>query len=354
MQVSSRYTLTIASIVAVTTLALFNNCGQVKFSSTPNANQQSPSAQGTTTPTTSNNGGGTTSTPPPPVVCNPFGGGGSATSTEGLEANDVYYVDQSQIPPVQANDSSWSWNSTYISNAIQNSVENLLNPVNIVTASGAPLILSSAVNLFLPDINYPDMYFTQGFVNAANGQALQDASGNTLTSYFGFRLKSNFVAGNWAPGDYQIAILSDDGSILTMTGAASDGSNFVINDDGFHSMQMACSTQTIHVTANSEFPLTFDYMQGPPITIGMIMLYRPVSVAGTAQDPLCGQGGGSDSYFFLDHNGSTPINPSEPQAPYLQLTGPFNPSTGSGGWTPVEANHFVLPSNNTNPCAGTD
>ena len=307
MQISTRYTLIISAAIAVTTLAVFNNCGQVKFNSANNtANEQTtppPTAQGNpSTPT------------PPPVVCSPFGGSGTAAANQGLEAQNVYYVDQTQIP---SGDSA----STYIANEIQNSVENLLNPAGITTSSGAPLILSTAVNIFLPDINYPDMYFTEGFVNAATGQALQDQNGNTLTSYFGFRLRSQFVAGNWPAGDYQIAVLSDDGSILTMTGGASDGSDFAINDDGFHSMRMGCSTQTVHITSTSNIPLTFDYMQGPPVTIGMILLYRPVSIAGTAQDPLCGQGGGDDSYFFLDHNGSTPLNPSVPQPPYQQLTG---------------------------------
>ena len=274
-----------------------------------------------------------------PVVCNPFGGstatpaGGSApASTQGLIADGVNYVDTTKLASGQ----------TPLS-VVNNSVEGFFDPTNLeVGHFDAKMILS--------DLNFPNMYFSTGFTDSS-GHSLTDASGQLLIQYFAFRAKSDFVSGKWAPGDYQIAILSDDGSQLTMTGGQANGSDLLINNDGAHSLRMGCTQSVLHISANSQIPLTFDYFQGPPITIGFLMLYRPVAVAGTMQEPLCGQGGSGDSYFFLDHTSQNqPISPPLAQAPYLQLVGAFNATSGSGGWQVVEAEHFILPGNMQNTC----
>ncbi len=65
MQVSARYTLVISATIAITTLVVFNNCGQVKFNSASTANEQSPAAQGNpSTPPTTPVTPPTTPTPP--------------------------------------------------------------------------------------------------------------------------------------------------------------------------------------------------------------------------------------------------------------------------------------------------
>lgn len=265
------------------------------------------------------------------TICNPFGGT-TASSTGGLVANGVYYVNVDSLPA-----------GTDPLSVVNNSVEGFFNANN-------PNIGYFSQNVLLSDIDLPDTYFTQGFTDS-NGHQLVTSSGTPLIQYFALRLQSTFVQANWAAGDYQIATLSDDGNILTMTGGQATGSDFVISNDGAHSMQMGCTANTLHVTANSSIPLTFDWFQGPPISLGFIMLYRPVAVVGTAQDPFGGKGGNSDTFFFLDHDSNNnAISPSIAQAPYQQLIAAFNSSTGSGGWTVVEPGHFVLPGNTQNPC----
>jgi len=279
----------------------------------------SPSVIPTPTPSPSSN----------PVVCNPFGGS-SGSSGMGLITNGVYYVDVASLPSGTSPDAD-----------INNSVLNLLN-------AKTPYVDYANVDVYLSQINYPSMYFTDGFTDSS-GDTLKDSTGATLIQYFGFQAKSVFVPGDWAPGDYEIAVLSDDGSILTMTGGQADGSDLVINNDGAHALTMGCTTEVLHVTANSQIPMTFDYFQGPPVTIGMIMMYRPVSVSGTAQDPLCGKGG--DPYYFQDHDANGPINPATPLAPYQQLVGAFGAqAAGSGGWKVVEPNHFQLPAGTQPAC----
>lgn len=264
----------------------------------------------------------------PPPVCDPFGGNGGAAG-QGLLASGVYYVKNS-LPAGMTP-----------SQVINGHVENFF--------SGNTNIGFVNSNIFLSAIDFPNMYFSQGFTDN-KGNTLKTSDGTTLVEYFGIRAQSDFVMGSWAPGDYQIGILSDDGSILTMTAGAADGTDFVINNDGDHSLVMGCTSKVLHMTANSKISMNFDYYQGPRITIGLMMLYRPVSLAGTSREPLCGSGSGADAYYFLDHdnngNAVTPI----PQPPYLQLTGSYQTSTGTGGWKVVEPEHFKLPGSVQNPC----
>jgi len=267
-------------------------------------------------------------------VCNPFGGQ-SSTPGQGLVAQGVYYINPADVTAAR------KANADPI-NYVNNSVENFFD-----VANNSKLGIVNA-NLFLNNIGFPNMYFTKGFVDS-KGSALKAADGTQLDEYFAFRAKSTFVLGSWPAGDYQIATMTDDGSILTMTGGNADGSDLKIMNDGNHSLRMMCAHTTLHISANSQIPLTFDYFQGPRVTIGLMMMYRPVAMAGTTVDPLCGQGGQSDTYFFNDHdNNNNAVVPSVPQAPYMQASGGFVPSNGTGGWKVVEAEHFTLSSTVTN------
>jgi len=276
----------------------YNNCGQVQFSPA----QSSNAAAGIG-----------------PTSCNPFGG--VTTPGQGLLAKGIYYVEQSQLPAGEDPDT-----------VISNSVLNFFTP--------NPLIGVNNINIVLPYINFPAMYFSQGFSDGS-GTAVTDSAGNVLTSYFGFSATSTFVPGSLPPGDYQIASLTDDGSVLTIKGGQANGSDFVISNDGTHSMQMGCTTSLLHVTANSSYPLTFDYFQGPPITIGLMLMYRPVPT-GNTQDSLCGKGAQSDSYFFLDHDANNNPITSIPQAPYNQLL--------ADGWQPLEGSNYQLPASAQTAC----
>ena len=192
--------------------------------------------------------------------------------------------------------------------------------------------------VFLSDLIIPTRFFKSGFSDKSNNPVTAN-DGSPLVRDFSLHATSVFVLGNWAPGDYQLAMLSDDGSIFSLKGGQANGSDFVINNDGVHATQLGCTTNILHITADSKFPLTIDYYQGPPTSIGMILLARPLS-PGNPQDEQCGRGGNDDAYFFFDQ--AYPVPPTE-QQPYIDVK--------MRGWVPVDGSHFELPSGVTNPCS---
>lgn len=305
----------IKTSVYVLTMALLANCSGVKFSAAQNAS--------------SDTGVGGT-----PTVCNPFGSsGGQGQAANGLVANQIRYLGADQI-----NSNNDPIPSINVFNDLWNVADGIFN-----------------VNVFLSQINTPNTYFTEGF--SANGSAPMTAGvgGATLIQYFGFQLKSTFVLGNLAPGPYQLAVLSDDGSNLTISGGLANGGDFVINNDGTHPLLMGCYNRDtpsappiLNLTsATTQFPLEFDYFQGPRVTIGLMLLYRPMP-PGNPADAQCGQGAQGDGYFFEDNDGNgNPISPSIPTAAYNSLL------TEQYPWTVVPAINYVLPSSNpVNPCGG--
>lgn len=63
-------------------------------------------------------------------------------------------------------------------------------------------------------------------------------------------------------GDYQIALLADDGAVLQ---ASDTGAGFttLIDNDGTHPTKMACASRTVHMSRDSRIPIKLDYYQGP-------------------------------------------------------------------------------------------
>ena len=338
----------------LTFIAGYSNCSQVEFSGTPNNGLNNVDGAGS-----------------PPPVCNPFGGSGA-----GLVANGINYISLTPSTTSSGNSyevtytlnqgnatlaqSQYNGSTGLLSDSpmdiIQNSVEEFFDSTN-------PYISTANNQVFLSDLNFPDIYFTNGF--APEGGTPLQANGQTLIQFFSMRFQSIF-APIWKPGTYQIATLTDDGSILTLQGAGASGNNLVINNDGGHSMVMGCTETTLTIPASGQvsYPLTFDYFQGPPVTIGLIMLYRPVPPDG-GLDPLCARIDGTnsktvyptedkDNYFFQD----SATNPTVAEAPYNQLVGPLSPTScavppcaDTGRWAPVEPANYNLPPNVQNPCA---
>jgi hypothetical protein len=194
-------------------------------------------------------------------------------------------------------------------------------------------------NVFLSSVNVPTRDFTEGFSDNSGGVLLQ-TDGTTLIQYFALQLQSVLVLGHLNPGKYQLAVLSDDGSILTVkggvAGANGSSSDLVINNDGAHSNLLGCNALPVTLSANSAFPLTLQYYQGPPVSIAAMVLYRQAP-SDNSLDPDCGIGKGDDYYF------SRATNPSTPLAPYQALQ--------ARGWSPLPAANYELPGATVNPCA---
>lgn len=191
------------------------------------------------------------------------------------------------------------------------------------------------VDVYFNQLFVPTRPFDRGFVTRS-GNVIQTADGTTLYEWFGMRFKSELqLAADDVAGDYQVAILSDDGSVMTVGSGASQ--SVLVDNDGWHPTQMGCATIPIHLNQGEVLPFQLDYFQGPRYHISLVMMWRPWPTrAQDVMDPLCGRNGNS-MYFNYQ------TDPPTPTANYNALL--------ARGWRVVTPEHFLLPRPETsNPC----
>lgn len=187
--------------------------------------------------------------------------------------------------------------------------------------------------LFIPTRNYNTPFVTE------SGQTILNADGQPFYEYFGVQFESQLtLAPGQQPGWYQMATLSDDGSIISQIN--SDGSlTTIVNDDGTHPTRMGCGQQAVYLDGTHPVPIQVDWYQGPRYQIALVVLMRPLPAGAlptdTASDPQCGQEG---NYMYFD-----PDNSSAPSDTYLSLL--------TRGWTPLDNANYLFPAQATNPCA---
>lgn len=185
--------------------------------------------------------------------------------------------------------------------------------------------------LFFTDMNVPTRRFTEGFSTQTTGVLVDDTK-NKLIEYFGIKFESTLQLGeNDEEGDYELALLSDDGTRLKIKDPATDSWREIINNDGDHPTRMGCASEVIRMTRRTQIPIEAIYYQGPREHIANVLMWRKSSTAG--KDSLCGANG--NNYFFNPDKGSIPLKP------YNDLL--------ARGWKPVAPQNLWL--NNTyNPC----
>lgn len=200
-------------------------------------------------------------------------------------------------------------------------------------------LTKSTQNVFFSNINVPTQLFTKGFRTETNG-LLKDDSGNLLIEDFGLKMKTTIRLSPDDPeGVYEFAILSDDGSIMSVK----DGDVWkqIINNDGIHETRLGCSNTRIHMKRDSALQAEILYYQGPRFHVADVLLWRkvPTDKKGRAlagRDPKCGHAG-TNYWFDPKHN-------SRPKAQYLHLT-------NRRGWKVVGSQNFYLPQEEShNPC----
>lgn len=193
--------------------------------------------------------------------------------------------------------------------------------------------VSSGQDLFFTDLNVPTRLFSLGFPTES-GSIVKDDAGNNLFEYFALRFEGGLrLAPDESDGDYQLALLSDDGAIWSVAPSDSDTYQVVVNDDGDHPTQLGCG-QTIHMTSDTQLKMRLDYYQGPRYHISIIPMWRKVTSDAVAET-RCGQNG-NDLYFDYNHD-------SAPQPAYKELL--------SRGWHPLVAANYVVPQDaGYNPC----
>jgi hypothetical protein len=245
------------------------------------------------------------------TVCDPFGGGGTVTKNSGIEAELTYLPSNSPV----------------------------ISAGNLSTASfapGATDVVQSPVRLILSQLAVSTRPFTEGFSAKDSGEKLTDLDGNILDEYFSVRGTSSIKLGAGdAEGDYEMALLSDDGSILDLDTASTGSYERWINSDGTHGNGFTCASKTLHLTNGLEVPMRLNYYQGPRVRIALMLLWR---LKNASAEPECGSFRG-DTYFFTP----TASDPSVPTANYNAVL--------SRGWKPLAPGNFALPDSKTNPCA---
>lgn len=194
--------------------------------------------------------------------------------------------------------------------------------------------------IFLSDMNVPTRLFTEGFASS-NGSFLKDDLGEKLIEYFGLKMKTNLILTDLDPaGDYELALLSDDGTTLTLKSGTGDAADEkLIDNDGDHPTRMGCSTRTINMRQRVMVPIEVTFYQGPRYHIANVLMWRKIDKAGT--DALCSQSG--NGLFY---------NPDQNSAKQQAVK-----DLESRGWSVVKPDNFMVSAtkDDYNPCvSGTD
>ncbi|MGE4108352.1 MAG: hypothetical protein AB7F66_14190 [Bacteriovoracia bacterium] len=245
------------------------------------------------------------STPRDPntVVCDPLGPGSSPLSNgHGMKASLRYLSDS--MPQYQ-----------YVAEHLEHG------------------ILVEGVDIYFNNLFVPTRMFDSGFETLAGG-VLKNNHDDTLFEWFSLNINSYLrLRMEDAPGNYEFALLADDGAVLS--GDFGLGYEQLVVNDGTHPTRMGCGAHPVALDHNSNIPITIDYFQGPRYHIALTMLWRRHQP--NATEPLCGASGNS---LFFDPAQSINGNYA-PQAAYNALL--------SRGWTPVPAENLYL-GEDSNPC----
>jgi len=190
----------------------------------------------------------------------------------------------------------------------------------------------SQKNIFFSSLNVPTRIFSLGFPTET-GSSIQNDAGVVLDEYFALSFSSILkLSANDEEGDYQLAILSDDGAMMYVRDTNGQYQE-VVSNDGDHPTRLGCG-QTITMNYDTELVVKLNYYQGPRQHISLIPMWRKVT-SSSLPESRCGQSGNG---LFFDSN-----NHSVPQPAYNELL--------QRGWKPIDAANWNLPAFAIfNPC----
>jgi hypothetical protein len=180
--------------------------------------------------------------------------------------------------------------------------------------------------LYLSNIYVPTQSFDLGF-KTASGLVIKRSDGEPLKEWFSLHLQSALTLDTGElEGDYQLAVLSDDGAIVQVdTGS---GYTNLINNDGAHATMMGCAPTKIHLKQGQPIPIKIDYYQGPRTEIALALMWRPFPSNPTqVQEKWCGYYGQS---LYWDWS----VTPSAPQPAYLEIE--------AKGWKKLNWRNFKM------------
>ncbi|MGZ3794649.1 MAG: hypothetical protein ACXVCP_20040, partial [Bdellovibrio sp.] len=189
--------------------------------------------------------------------------------------------------------------------------------------------------VYFASVNVPTRDFTKGFVTL-DGQVLKDDKGNKLIQDFALEYTSVLqLSDTDKEGEYQIALLTDDGSRLFVK--ENESWNELVNNDGSHLTRMGCPYRTIHMDKNSRIPIKLVYYQGSGPSLANVMAWRHYKHAKIWKNParngLCGFQ--SDKFFFNPKKGKDSVGMM-----FLK----------SHDWKILQPANFKMPQLKANPC----
>jgi hypothetical protein len=192
------------------------------------------------------------------------------------------------------------------------------------------------VTLFLSRLFVPTRAFDLGFTTQ-NGATLKNDAGEDIYEYFGIEMTSTLMLSTMDQhiGDYQLALLSDDGATLEVQSTPGAPFEMLVDNDGTHPTRFKVSQRPVRFDGSTRLPMKLRYYQGPRFHVSMTLMWRPwPQNPSDVVDPLDGHASNSD---FFD---STQV-PSVEQAKYRELL--------SRGWKPLDTKNFLL-REVLNPC----
>lgn len=193
------------------------------------------------------------------------------------------------------------------------------------------------VVLYLDRLFVQTRPFDRGFVTQTGTQVqIEDQK---LFEYFAINVNTELKLGtNEQPGYYQLALLADDGAVLTIIDENGQ-EKVIVNNDGTHPTKMGCATEPVYLDQNTRIKANLQYYQGPRYHISLVAMWRPWPEAGSenpVNDYYCGKKGNSLYFDFTQ-------NPVVPKTPFYELL--------SRNWKVLENENYNFPEQTFNPCA---
>lgn len=192
------------------------------------------------------------------------------------------------------------------------------------------------------DISVAPRDCTRGYPAPKEGRVLATKSGKIVSQYLGLSFQGYIAIDAETAGNYQFALLADDGALLEVF--VNGQWQVLVDNDGFHSVRMKCSSNVVTLTGKALVPFRLYYYQGPRLHLANMLFWKKADVppgnkVGDFQaDEACGREG--QRLFFSPKD-------SEPKAPFTEFL--------SRGWVTVPASSLIVPAKGhlKNPCFQT-
>ena len=171
-------------------------------------------------------------------------------------------------------------------------------------------VVKSDIKYSISDLNIGIRAFTSGFPDS-DGKAIKiPGTKDDLVENFGILFETQFqLSATDEDGDYQLATISDDGSILEFYNQETKAWQRLVDNSGMHAAKMSCALKTLKLTkAGKPVPIRILYYQGPKYQIALDLVARKVNT-NCAQNPqakecadfYCGKIG--ENNFYLEKEG---------------------------------------------------